>query len=179
MVKVKGSIIKSVFSYFEDRDEEENLEKVREEVDSSMSEHIESPVISLQWYPIEFLEEVHRACENLYDGNIHRKLGRHSAKKSFGKFYEGSITSEELNYILDKMFTIWRMYYSSGDFNVIERDDNSLRLELNNFTFSEEFLYERVLGYMESTIEMSDIEIVNSEFEPIDSESCQFYLEWE
>ncbi len=178
MLKVKGSVLQSVFSYFE-QNETEELEKILEETKPSMNKYLESPVIPLQWYPVEFLKELHFACEEFFDENIHKELGRHSAQESFGKLYNSSLTSADLDYILEEMLTIWRMYYSKGNLDLAEKGDNHLRIELREFDIDLDFLVDRVLGYMEKTLEMSDLEVEKSCREYIESEGYNFYIEWE
>jgi len=157
---------------------------VLEKLDPKLRAELGSGVLDSVWYPMSLLLELMRAAVAVH-GEGHpeliREMGRASAEYGVKGVYKVFFKVGSPQFIIGRASRVFSSYYDTGRIRVVESGAGRAVLDLAGFDAGAPEFCQRILGWMEKTVEMAgarDLEPSHSLCRHRGDDVCRFEGRW-
>jgi uncharacterized protein (TIGR02265 family) len=157
MPQVKGVAVQSSLRYLRERFGEQALGGVLEALGEQERKQL-SAVLASSWYPMEtFLRFMREAKRQLgpQEPGILRSMGRASCEYGVTGVYKIFFKVGSPEFIISRAARVFASYYDTGELRVPESRDGRAVAELAGLEGGSPEFCERILGWMERTLELA------------------------
>ena len=161
MARAKGTVIASTLAFLNEKLGKEGAVQLIEGLGAEHSALLKGPVLQGNWYPIDLLIKLVIAAEGKVAMPEKKKktlaweLGRFSAETGLKGIYKVFFKMADISFIIKRAPHVWSSYYDSGTMQVLVAEPNKAIMRIAGFDQPSAILCDRVLGWMERTVEMS------------------------
>jgi uncharacterized protein (TIGR02265 family) len=157
MAKVKGTAVQSSLRYVRERFGEEALEGLLTALPAADRAPLGS-VLASSWYPMDaflrFMQEARRQL-SAREPDVVRNMGRASADYGVTGVYKVFFKVGSPQFIISRATRVFSSYYDTGRIAVVESRDGRAVVEVSGLEGSAPEFCQRILGWMERTIELA------------------------
>lgn len=186
MAKVKGSAFKASIQYLKEKLENITFEEFIEKVPPEVQKLLETPILTSSWYEFSLLIKLMDSAEPHLHPEKGRSvawdMGRFSADVGLSTVYRIFFKVADPSYIIKKASQVYQTYYSSGEMTCEEIGAGKALLCLREVDQPDIHLCERLLGWMERTLELSGAKKVTMSHPKCRTrgdDRCEFHGIWE
>ena len=159
MAHVKGSALKSSLVFIQEKLGQEGLHHIVQELSASDAEILTSPILQSSWYEFTILLSLMTVAEKKLPregGNSPTwNLGRFSAEYGLKTLYRIFFKVADPHFIIGKATQVYATFYDSGEMRLISSDHGSATVRLAGFNQPHTLFCERLMGWMQRTVELS------------------------
>ncbi|MCI4398120.1 MAG: hypothetical protein JHC34_04695 [Acidobacteria bacterium] len=159
MARVKGTVIASTLAFLNEKLGKDGTGRLIEGLGAERSALLKGPVLQGNWYPVDLLIKLVTAAEGKVavpgGRTLAWELGRYSADTGLKGIYKVFFKMADISFILKRAPGVWASYYDSGMMQVLVAEPNKAIMRIAGFDQPSAILCDRVLGWMERTVEMS------------------------
>jgi hypothetical protein len=183
--QVKGTAVRASMRFLQERFGPAGVGPVLEKLDPKHRAELGSGVLDSVWYPMSLLLELMRAAVAVH-GEGHpeliREMGRASAEYGVKGVYKVFFKVGSPQFIIGRASRVFSSYYDTGQIRVVESGPGRAVLDLAGFDAGAPEFCQRILGWMEKTVEMAgarNLEPAHSLCRHRGDEVCRFEGRWE
>lgn len=160
MARAKGTVIASTLAFLNEKLGKEGTARLIEGLGPEHSALLTGPVLQGNWYPIDLLIKLIISAEGKVappekKRTLAWELGRFSADTGLKGIYKVFFKMADISFIIKRAPHLWTSYYDSGTMQVLVAESNKSIIRIAGFDQPSTILCDRVLGWMERTVEMS------------------------
>ncbi len=185
MAKVKGTAVSASVTYLKQRLGEERFAQIVSQMPAAEAGVIRGTVLPSQWYEFSLLLELMKRAEPHLQSASGRSLawemGRYSAEAGLKTVYKIFFKVADPGYIIKKASHVFSNYYDSGAMEVVDSGPKHAVLRLTGFNQPCPPFCDRLLGWMERTVELTGAKgVVMSHPECLSrgDDCCKYRGEW-
>lgn len=186
MAKVKGSAFKASIKYLKEKLENITFEEFKEKLPPDVGELLDTPILTSSWYEFSQLVKLMETAKPYLHPEKNRSvawdMGRFSADVGLSTVYRIFFKVADPSYIIKKASQVYQTYYSSGVMTTEEISAGKALLCLKEVDQPDIHLCERLLGWMERTLELSGAKKVimsHPKCRTRGDDRCEFLGTWE
>jgi len=155
---IKGTAVKSISEYVQKEYPEKYKAWLRSLPPDSQT-IFKDGIISANWYDIEqaAIIPTKKVGEVLFDDCKKGawESGRFSAEQALNGIYKLYVKFSSPNHIIDRAGRVFSAYYSGSEMKAINKQKNSVQVEIVKFETPNELIEYRIGGWMERALEIS------------------------
>ena len=159
MLNVKGSALKASVLYLQKNLDGISYEEFQKKVSPEIEEVLTNPVLTSSWYEFSILLKLMEAAKPYLHPEMGRSIawdmGRFSADVGLTTVYKIFFKVADPSYIIKKASQVYQSYYSEGEMKLEEASSGKAVLHLTGLSAPDAHLCDRLLGWMERTLELS------------------------
>jgi hypothetical protein len=186
MAKVKGSAIKATLGYLEKHAGRSGVRDILARMEPKEREVLQGAILVSNWYDFRLLARLMETAEGAVPvppgSTTAIEMGRFSADYGLKTLYRVFIKLADPAFVIGKTAQIYATYYDSGNVTLLDLGPREVSCRLVGFEEPNRSFCERILGFMERSIELSGAENVVSTHARCSAhgdESCEFKFTWE
>jgi hypothetical protein len=157
-MEVKGSAVVVLPKFIEKNFGTKNCNIWLESLSEEARRVYESNVLITSWFPLRevFVEPTVKMCDLFYKKNLRGawEVGRFSAEYSLKEFYKAFIRVSTPRALANRASQIFYTYYRPSSMKMDYISNNELVLKINEFSEMEVVVENRILGWIERTLEI-------------------------
>jgi hypothetical protein len=184
MARVKGSAVKSSVGFVKEKLGEEGFQRVIAAMGDEGTT-LEGPILPSEWYDFSLLLRFMSAAQphiTLPPGRtLAWEMGRFSADYGLKTIYRVFFKVADAAFIIRKAPQVLSSYYDSGKMSVLASDPGSAAIRLVDFDQPDPRFCDRLLGWMERTLELSGAKAIRMEHPKCvarGDDSCDYVGRW-
>ncbi len=158
MARVKGTVIGSTLAFLNDKLGKEETVRLIEGLAVEHAALLKGPVLLGNWYPLDLLIGLIIAAEGkvaVPSKSLAWELGRYSADTGLKGIYKIFFKMADVGFIIKRAPQVFANYYDSGKMQVLDSEPHKAILRIAEFDQPSAVLCDRILGWMERTVEMT------------------------
>jgi len=158
MARVKGTAVISSLAYLKERLGAEKYTQIFSGLSVEAQAALGSTILPSNWYEFSHLLELMKRAEvHLPRGakSMAWEMGRYSAESGLSTVYKIFFRVADVSFILKKTAQVFSNYYDSGTMETVSITDKSALVSLRGFDQPSVHFCDRLLGWMERTVEMT------------------------
>ena len=158
MARVKGTAVSASSHYLRGRLGEEKYAQVLAGLSPEAQAALSGTVLPSGWYEFSHLLELMKKAELLLprgEKSLAWEMGRYSAESGLKTVYKIFFKVADVSFILKKTSQVFSNYYDRGTMETVSTTDRSASLILRGFDQPSLHFCDRLLGWMERTVEMT------------------------
>jgi Protein of unknown function (DUF2378) len=185
MTNVKGTAVVAALRFLRERFGEEGLAGVLSDLDPRDLTALEGGGLVSAWYPVSLLLHLMRAAEARFGAQLtqfYRHMGRASADYGLTTVYRIFFKVGSPQFIISRASRVFGSYYSQGQIRTVDSGTGHATVELVDFPDGAPEFCERILGWMERTMELAGAKNLRSAHSLCvhrGDEVCRFEGSWE
>lgn len=158
MANVKGTAVKASAIFVLERIGKEGYDRVCAELPPAAREVFEGSILPSSWYPFAHLRAFMEAARKEIPGTPGRsvawEMGRFSADHGLNTIYKVFFKVADPGFIIRKGSQVLATYYDSGKMAPLVEEKGHAILRLTDFDEPHPLFCDRLLGWMERTLEL-------------------------
>lgn len=158
MARVKGTAVLASVAYLRERLGEAKYAELLALLSPEARATLQGTVLPSGWYELSHLVELMKRTEvQLPRGarSLAWEMGRYSAESGLKTVYKIFFRVADVSFILKKVTQVFSNYYDRGTLEAKSFDAHSASIILRNFDQPSAYFCDRLLGWMERTVEMT------------------------
>lgn len=184
MARVKGTAVGASLAYLKGRLGEEKFAQVLSGLSPEARAALTGTVLPSGWYEFSHLLELMKKAEVLLPRGAHSlawEMGRYSAESGLKTVYKIFFRVADVNFILKKVSQVFSNYYDRGTMETVRTTDKTALLVLRGFDQPCPHFCDRLLGWMQRTVEMTgakDVRMTHPRCMARGDDRCEYRGEW-
>ncbi len=184
MTRVKGTAVVSTLRFVGERFGEDGLKSVLADLSPEDRAQVETGALASAWYPFALLLRIMKAAGTRFGGKapeLYREMGEASAEHGLTTVYKIFFRVGSPQFIISRASAVFKNYYDSGEMKAVVSEKGHAVLELAGFAEPAPEFCERVVGWMQRTLELSggtDLRIVHPTCAVRGDRACRFEGWW-
>jgi len=158
MARVKGTAVIASVAYLRERLGEEEYLRVLSGLPPETRDALSGTLLPSGWYEFSHVLELMKGAEaNLPRGarSLAWEMGRYSAESGLSTVYKIFFRVADVSFILKKTAQVFSTYYDRGRMETASITGKSCAVLLREFDQPSAYFCDRLLGWMERTVEMT------------------------
>jgi hypothetical protein len=156
MTEVKGTAVAATLRYATETLGPQGYRRLLESLTPEDRNILEAGVLASGWYPLTFLLDVMENTTRITaDPRTAWKMGRASADYALTTIYKIFFKVGSPQFVISKASTVFKTYYTTGQMNPVVSEKGHALMEITGFADPAAILCERIMGWMERTVELS------------------------
>jgi uncharacterized protein (TIGR02265 family) len=184
MTEVKGTALAATLRYLDEKYGVERRGRIVAALPDAQRTTLDSGVVVSAWYPLDLLLDLMKESRRQLGAEaptLFRDMGRASAKQALTTIYRIFFKVGSPQFMVSKAAAIFKTYYSTGELRAEVAGPGHAVLELHGFQDPARELCERLVGWMEGTLELAgarEIRVAHARCAAEGAESCRFEGFW-
>lgn len=158
MANVKGSAVKASALFVQERLGMEGYQRISGRLPPGARETFQGAILQSSWYPFAhlraFMEEARKEIPTPPGRSIAWEMGRFSADHGLNSLYRVFFKVADPGFIIRKGSQVLATYYDSGKMEPVVEEKGHALLRLTGFDEPHPLFCDRLLGWMERTLEL-------------------------
>jgi hypothetical protein len=167
MAKVKGTAVRASVIYLNDTLGGEGYAKILERLGPEDRETFSNPILQSSWYElsqlIRLMTEAQKDLQLPPGRSVGWEMGRFSADHGLNTIYKVFFKVADPAFIIRKASQVMGSYYDSGRMEAVTQEPHSAHLRLTGFNEPHRLFCDRIMGWMERTMELTGAKSVRME----------------
>jgi hypothetical protein len=156
MTEVKGTAVAASLRY---ATETLGTQGYRSLLDALTPEHrtlVEGGILASGWYPLRMMLDIMQHTAGIAaDPRAAWKMGRASADYALTTVYKIFFKVGSPQFVISKASSVFKTYYTTGQMTPVVSEKGHALLEITGFADPSPILCDRIMGWMERTVELS------------------------
>ncbi|MCK5536752.1 MAG: hypothetical protein KAI79_07985 [Bacteroidales bacterium] len=179
-MEIKGTAVKTTEQFMRDRYAEKYLEWKRGLPDESKPFFKDLISVS-KWYPL--MESVIFPTETVAKvlgkttEEAALELGQYSAEVALSGIYKIFVRISSPDFVISRATQVFSTYYNPGSIEIIEKNKNSLKARIKNFSKQDSLVMYRIAGWIQGTLQVTRRKTINVELDIKELEDDKLFCE--
>lgn len=184
MARVKGTAVSASVAYLKERLGPEAFAQVVEGLSPEAQKTLGGTVLPSGWYEFSNLLELMVAAEKRLPRGakpLAWEMGRYSAESGLKTVYKIFFKVADVGFILKKASQVFSNYYDSGKMETVKNEGKSATLVLTDFDQPNHHFCDRLLGWMERTVELTgarEVRMTHPKCRMRGDDRCEYRGDW-
>ncbi len=185
MGQVKGTAVVATIRFLRERFGEEAVASVVSALVPTEQALVEQGALASTWYPMSLLLHLMQESQARFGArpsSLLKEMGRASADYSLTTVYRIFFKMGSPQFIIARAARVFGSYYDSGDLRVLESGPGHATVDLVGFQEGTQEFCERILGWMERTMELSGARNLRASHARClhrGDDACRFQGDWD
>ncbi len=167
MAKVKGTAVRASVIYLKEKLGDQGYANLLQRLGPEDREVFSSPILQSSWYElsqlIRLMTEAQKDLQLPPGRSIAWEMGRFSADHGLNTIYKVFFKVADPGFIIRKASQVMSTYYDSGRMETVAQEAHSAHLRLTGFNEPHRLFCDRIMGWMERTLELAGAHSVRME----------------
>jgi hypothetical protein len=165
MTQVKGTALVSTIRFLAERFGDAAVGRILARLSAEDRTVLDQELLVSAWYPLPTMLRLMRAAVDelgAQEPDLIKKMGRKSADYGISTVYRVFIRLGSPQFVVTRAARVFASYYDRGTMAAVESREGHAAVELSDFPDGTSEFCERIIGWMERTIELSGAKDVRS-----------------